>query len=402
MTQIIWTPLERVLWMLHISISLFGSVSYLKNAQRAENPNERRISLGFFLFMFLTSIGYIFIYLARFYQEGSFNGVAYVGTINDNLYPASIFIALGTSLYYLGMVIFIFAVESVKKQYKYTITILATFSFITTVIMRWLTPEISIIYTFAIGLLCLIFVFTFLYLTMSIPEVQNMTLFMLTGYIIIVIGAGFQLPESLETGLYPTELFPMLYIIGTIFMLLPLYIDADTFLKSKPVFFWGIFAVTATCMFSFALLFFFLTQIITYLIAIPGVFTLLLMIISLNLKSRRLRKENENLMREVKEDVNVLNVFARAKKMTEEEVSISKEKKIYLVCKGKVARYNIYICPECNSFYHQKCAKILESQENACWACEAPFNESIPVKLDKAEEENISIKDDIYENGKIK
>ncbi len=36
--------------------------------------------------------------------------------------------------------------------------------------------------------------------------------------------------------------------------------------------------------------------------------------------------------------------------ITEEEVLISKEKKIYLVCEGKVLRFNNYICPECETF----------------------------------------------------
>lgn len=73
--------------------------------------------------------------------------------------------------------------------------------------------------------------------------------------------------------------------------------------------------------------------------------------------------------------------------MTEEEVSISKERKVCLVCKGGVSRYDIYICPECDSLYHQKCAKTLEGLENACWACETAFNESKPVRLTKEEEE---------------
>ncbi|MFX0100275.1 MAG: DC1 domain-containing protein [Candidatus Hodarchaeota archaeon] len=82
---------------------------------------------------------------------------------------------------------------------------------------------------------------------------------------------------------------------------------------------------------------------------------------------------------------NVLGMFERPKQVTEEEVSISKEKRVCLVCKGPVARYNVYICPECNAMYHQRCAKILEGLENACWACETPFDEEKPVKLSKDE-----------------
>ena len=78
--------------------------------------------------------------------------------------------------------------------------------------------------------------------------------------------------------------------------------------------------------------------------------------------------------------------LSRPSEITEKEVSISKEKKICLVCKGKVARYN-YICPECDTFYCVNCANTLEDLENACWVCETPFDETKPVKPYKREEE---------------
>ena len=227
---------------------------------------------------------------------------------------------------------------------------------------------------------------------------------MLTGYVIIIIGAGFQLPESLATGLYPPELFPLLYITGTIFMLLPLHIDADTFLKSKPAFFWGIFVVAAVSVFSLSLLFFFLTRVFTYLMGTLVSIILLLLTIYLYSKTRRLNREKTSFTREAKKgsgDLDVLNVFARPKKVTEEEVSVSKEKKICLVCKGKVVRYDIYICPKYDSLYHQKCAKTLEEGENACWACDAPFDESKPVQLDKKEERELGLQKEPPKGGKM-
>jgi len=392
--QIIWTPGERVLWMFHISIAILGSFRYFKNAQRADNLKEKTISRGFFLFMLLTSIGYIFLYLARFYHEGTFNGVAYIGTINDNKFPASLFIALGTSLYNVGMVIFIFAVELVKRKSKFIFTAIAAISYTISFVSRWVTPQIGTIYTIGISLLFLVFVIAFLYLTMSVSEVQNMALFMLTGYVIIVIGAGLQLPEGLATGLYPPELFPSLYIIGTIFMLLPLYIDGETFLNSKPALFWGIFVVAAVSVFTLSLLFFFLTGVFTYLMGVLVSIILLLLTFYLNSKTRRRNKEKASFTREAKkegESLDFLNVFARPRKVTEEEVSVSKEKKVCLVCKGRVTRYDIYICPKCNSLYHQKCAKVLEGNENACWACDAPFDESRPGQLEKKEEAELEV-----------
>ena len=80
----------------------------------------------------------------------------------------------------------------------------------------------------------------------------------------------------------------------------------------------------------------------------------------------------------------------RLGEITEEEVSISKEKKICLVCKGKVGRY-MFMCPECETFYCEKCAHALETLENACWACNTPIDEEKPVKIYKKEVEDLEI-----------
>ena len=78
--------------------------------------------------------------------------------------------------------------------------------------------------------------------------------------------------------------------------------------------------------------------------------------------------------------IKVLELFSKPDKLSEEEISIAKEKKICLVCKGPLTR-NIYLCPDCNALYCTKCSSILSNLENACWACNAPFDESKPVKL---------------------
>ena len=81
-----------------------------------------------------------------------------------------------------------------------------------------------------------------------------------------------------------------------------------------------------------------------------------------------------------------LSHFKR-KEITEEEVIISKEKRICLVCKGKLERA-MYICPDCNSFYCKKCSEALSNLENACWVCEKRFDEfkkSQPFKDDESD-----------------
>ena len=104
-----------------------------------------------------------------------------------------------------------------------------------------------------------------------------------------------------------------------------------------------------------------------------------------------LREEPEKIKKtptkkEVKVEGDLFRISKRPDQITEEEVSISKEKKICLVCKGKAIGMT-YICTECEAFYCVKCAQAISNLENSCWACDAPIDESKPVKPFKKEEE---------------
>ena len=95
-----------------------------------------------------------------------------------------------------------------------------------------------------------------------------------------------------------------------------------------------------------------------------------------------------------------MKIFARPAKLTEEEVTFHREQKICLVCKGKVGGFSSLslICLSCEAIYCQKCATVLSNMENACWSCNAPIDESKPVKLvDKEElEESIEIVEELH------
>ena len=95
--------------------------------------------------------------------------------------------------------------------------------------------------------------------------------------------------------------------------------------------------------------------------------------------------------KEVKVAESIFRLSKKPAQITEEEVSISKEKQICLVCKGNVVKI-IYLCPECRTFYCIKCVDALTNQENACWVCSTPFDESKPVKPFKKEEQIEEIK----------
>lgn len=80
------------------------------------------------------------------------------------------------------------------------------------------------------------------------------------------------------------------------------------------------------------------------------------------------------------------NRSALTTKITEESVTIHKERKICIVCKGEIIGF-MFVC-SCDTIYCEHCAKALANLENVCWACDAPMDKTKPVK--RYEEEEIS------------
>jgi len=80
--------------------------------------------------------------------------------------------------------------------------------------------------------------------------------------------------------------------------------------------------------------------------------------------------------------------FIRPDNFDEQDLTLYKERKICLVCKGSATGFEVFVCKECGVLYCLKCAKALSGLENICWACNAPIDESKPIKqLEKDQEE---------------
>ncbi len=70
-------------------------------------------------------------------------------------------------------------------------------------------------------------------------------------------------------------------------------------------------------------------------------------------------------------------------------LTLYKERKICLVCKGNAIGFEVYVCTECGVLYCLKCAKALSTLENICWSCNAPIDPTEPVKQLEPEKEEI-------------
>jgi len=117
-----------------------------------------------------------------------------------------------------------------------------------------------------------------------------------------------------------------------------------------------------------------------------------------------LREEAVKIREKTKKDVSIEEGLFRLSKrpdnITEEEVTFHREKKICLVCKSRVEKFN-YICPICDVLYCMNCAQALTNLENVCWVCDSPIDDSKPVKVSPKSEDIIeekSSKKDLKEN----
>lgn len=97
--------------------------------------------------------------------------------------------------------------------------------------------------------------------------------------------------------------------------------------------------------------------------------------------------------KEFKVEEGLFRLTKRPATITEEEVIFHRERKICLVCKGKVGGLNnlIFMCIECDVLYCENCARKLSNLENACWVCNTPFDESKPSKPFKKDVEEVDI-----------
>lgn len=64
---------------------------------------------------------------------------------------------------------------------------------------------------------------------------------------------------------------------------------------------------------------------------------------------------------------------------TEKEMQISKPMVKCLVHRGEI-HGNLYLCPKCQSFYCDRCAKVLKLKGEACWSCGTKINVKISEK----------------------
>jgi hypothetical protein len=80
-------------------------------------------------------------------------------------------------------------------------------------------------------------------------------------------------------------------------------------------------------------------------------------------------------------------LYIKPDSVNDEDLTLYKERRICLVCKGDATGFNAYVCPVCGALYCLKCAKALSNMENRCWVCDCIIDKNKPTAPEEKKEE---------------
>jgi len=361
-------------------LSLITAIRYFGLAKRKENPSEKSIVKAVAWIWVFFTILLILLTLSLFYLEGEFIGYIYRGNFDN---PSLIYMWLAKGAYIAWFAAFIFYFYTYEKILNKRIH-LAPFGCILIIILIIFLPYELAMYEFfpiAFTIIGIYAVHTwFTLMKKSQRELRAATSFIIIGNLFISLLIVYMSPVLMRLGDTPILIFPILFIFGTLLIISPTVFKPEFF--SRNIKYWYLFSIIYIGAMAINLVYMVVLNQIELILA--ALFFLIFYAVECLILIRFIKREE---VLGVEGDIGVRGIFTKPEKVTEEEVSISKEKKICLVCKGKVLRNNIYLCPECSTFYCLKCSEALSNLENACWVCETPFDESKPVKPFKKEAE---------------
>lgn len=391
--MVIYTDFDLILYGGGIILLFITTLRYLGMARKKENPNEKLINRAYGIVFFCITILFSLLVLYFLSLEGFTVDHSYWG--NLELENISLLSEWLNRSYWISnntaMVIFIYAGEKIRNK---KLRIVSPILGIINIFLAIFLPFEMFLTLVTIPLLILLLYFChvlFLLMKWAKKELKAATSFIILGTLLIANSTIFTNPIIMMAGAMPSILLPLSLITGTILCVAPTFVNPKFFLRSTS--YWYVFCASVIGYSVFLL--------IVAIIFLPQYFILgaFIMLIFYSLECAFFLKSvlKEERAR-TRKSVDVIGVFTRPETITEEEVWVSKEKKICLVCKKEILRAN-YICPECKTFYCKNCSEALSNLENMCWVCDTPFDESKPSKLIEKEDEG---KEVVVEEGALK
>lgn len=241
---------------------------------------------------------------------------------------------------FLGYLLFFLYFEKAFKNTKYIPALISLSTIVTIVFFI----DINEILTY-INVIIVILILYWFYKNSS-KEFQIITIFFYLGMIVIIVGGLFNWRRFREIYAIPPTYGYFVTILGVIMITIPLLIEPEKFTRSKilkPVNVWILILIIMSTLLPLSILTLINTEVSSQLDAfIMIVSTIFVCIILIMISLRNIRKhmKKEEIPKTEADSPDLMKIFTKPQKLTEEEVSISKEKKVCLVCKGGVTRYD--------------------------------------------------------------
>jgi hypothetical protein len=386
-----------------ITVLFLCGVYYINRGRKRDIFNERVIMYGLASLLLGSALGQMCIYFVEHNYPGIFENNAFYAVFDittTNFSPMlEIFYKLGIICLGIGVAFFMLSFEIIFKRTKYLLTIY--FSVIMLLDLIFPFPSTTNFYPFSIlwvyfywiPLSYVVVIMFYMYTKWSRLEFKAISSFLTFGFVLIIMGQNLMGLISKSLSVYPLILGPILMIIGSIFVIIPTIINPKLILRR--FFYWiffGIIAIAFLIVYTIVDIIFSSDLSIIISDIIGNIFSFVIVYFTLrNIKASIILDSEKPIS--IKHP-DVLEMFTKPEKLTEEEVSISKEKKICLVCKKQLQK-QIFLCSDCGAFYCIKCSDALVELENACWVCDAPFDDSMPSKPFKKEEEEIEVEEKV-------
>lgn len=231
---IIWTPIERLLSASLIMICLFGAICYFLKASQRENPNDKRLLNAFGYSIFCGFIAYVCYFLAEFYHVGIYTGINYIGIIDQTRSPAFEFYLVGHLAYSFQGLLLVFQIERLLKKTRFLLSLFILIGIFLSIISFTSTPPNTGLFGIA-SLFIWVIVFSVLIWMHSVSksEFQNLSIFFIIGYIIILLAALMDQQSIVESGIIAIELMSVVNIIGYLCICTPAFINVEKLLKTN-------------------------------------------------------------------------------------------------------------------------------------------------------------------------
>ena len=231
----------------------------------------------------------------------------------------------------------------------------------------------------------------------SKKEFQAISSVMTIGFTLFLIGWSFEIMVIKGLNIISPTVPPIFVLLGALVAFAPLKINLEFF--SRALANWLVIISIGIILTFLGLTIFsnLPLYVIVLIIIWIAAFVLAFVVIYITiLVIKNIKTPTTSIVEmEKKEELkDFMKIFSKPLAFTEEEVKFYREKKICLVCKNKISRFN-YICPDCNALYCMKCSNALADLENACWVCKVPFDETKVLKFVKEPEEEIELEDEI-------